>query len=144
MSNNDTAVPIQEGLFTGPANAPQLVGGHCGACGGWHFPAQENCPRCGALGVTRKPLSRRGLLWTWTIQTFAPPAPPYRGTVENFVPFGVGYIELPEGLRVQGRLTVNEASRLKIGMPMELTFETMGTDARGRPLLGYAFAPAAA
>ena len=140
---DSASVPIADDLFTGPADTPQLVGGHCSACGGWHFPAQENCPHCAALGVQRQPLSRRGTLYTWTIQTFAPPAPPYRGAVEGFEPFGVGYIELPEGLCVEGRLTVNDPARLRIGMPMTLTLEPFGTDAQGRRVLGYAFAPSA-
>jgi uncharacterized OB-fold protein len=120
------------------------VGGHCSACSGWHFPPQENCPHCAAMAVERKPLSRRGSLWTWTVQTFPPPVPPYRGPVDDFVPFGVGYVELPEGLCVQGRLTVNDGARLRIGMPMELTLEAWGRDEQGRTLMGYAFAPAAA
>jgi uncharacterized protein len=141
---NASQIPIAEGLVTGPASAPQLIGGHCTACGGWHFPAQANCPHCAATTVERTPLSRRGSLWTWTVQTFPPPVPPYRGPVEDFVPFGVGYVELPEGLCVQGRLTVNDGAHLRIGMPMELTLEAWGTDEQGRSLMGYAFAPAAA
>jgi uncharacterized OB-fold protein len=140
--NTALAVPIAEGLFTWPCDAPQLIGGHCADCGGWHFPAQDNCPHCASLGVERRPLSRRGTLWTWTVQAFPPPVPPYRGPVEDFVPFGVGYIELPEGLRVQARLTVNDPARLAIGMPMALTVEPFGSDAQGRTVLNFAFAPA--
>jgi uncharacterized OB-fold protein len=134
-------VPVQEGLFTWPSAEPQLIGGRCTQCGGFHFPAQANCPHCAGEAVEQQPLSRRGTLWTWTIQTFPPPVPPYRGPVEGFVPFGVGYVELPEGLRVQGRLTVNDPARLKIGMPMELTIEPFGIDERGREILAYGFAP---
>jgi len=138
-------VPVQDGLFTWPSAAPQLIGGRCAQCGGHHFPVQANCPHCAALSVERTPLSRRGTLWTWTVQTFPPPVPPYRGPVDDeFVPFGVGYIELPEGLRVQARLTVNDAAQLKIGMPMELTLEPFGRDEAGREVLVYAFAPVAA
>lgn len=136
-------LPVAEGLFTGPAAAPRLLGGHCSACGGWHFPAQDNCPHCAALAVERKPMSRRGTLWTWTLQTFAPPVPPYRGPVDDFVPFGVGYIELPEGLCVQGRLTVNDPALLSIGMPMELTLQPWHIDEQGHQRMGYAFAPVA-
>lgn len=139
--NTHQQVPVDDGLFTGPADAPQLIGGHCADCGGWHFPVQANCPHCAGLAVERQPLSRRGTLWTWTVQTFPPPVPPYRGPVEDFVPFGVGYVELPEGLCVQGRLTVNDAARLEIGMAMELTLEPFGIDAQGHEIVGYAFAP---
>ncbi|HEX6704684.1 MAG TPA: OB-fold domain-containing protein [Albitalea sp.] len=142
--NTLAQVPVEEGLFTGPAEAPQLIGGHCADCGGWHFPAQDNCPHCASLAVHRTPLSRRGRLWTWTVQTFAPPVPPYRGDVEGFMPFGVGYVELPEGLCVQGRLTVADAALLTIGMPMELRLEPWHVDDQGRQVMGYAFAPLAA
>jgi uncharacterized OB-fold protein len=137
-------VPIQDGLFTWPSAAPQLIGGRCTQCGQFHFPVQANCPHCAALSIDATPLSRRGTLWTWTLQTFAPPVPPYRGPVDDFVPFGVGYIELPEGLRVQGRLTVNDPAQLAIGMPMELTLAPFGLDDEGREMLIYAFAPVAA
>ena len=135
-------VPVADGLFTWPSATPQLIGGHCTECSGWHFPVQANCPHCAGRAIARTPLSRRGTLWTWTLQTFAPPVPPYRGPVENFVPFGVGYVELPEGLRVQGRLTVNDAARLKIGMTMELILEPWRVDEQGRQVMGFAFAPA--
>ena len=137
-------VPIQDGLFIWPSPAPQLIGGRCTVCGQFHFPVQANCPHCAALSVDATPLSRRGTLWTWTVQTFAPPVPPYRGPVDDFVPFGVGYIELPEGLRVQGRLTVNDPAQLAIGMAMELTLAPFGIDDEGREVLVYAYAPVAA
>jgi uncharacterized OB-fold protein len=73
-----------------------------------------------------------------------PPVPPYTGPVENFQPFGVGYIELPDGLVVEGRLTVADAAQLKIGMDMELVLETFKLDADGNEIISYAFAPAAA
>ena len=68
-------IPVENGLFIGPPSAPQLIGGHCSDCGGWHFPAQANCPHCASLSVQRRPLERRGSLWTWTVQSFAPPVP---------------------------------------------------------------------
>jgi uncharacterized OB-fold protein len=86
-------------------------------------------------------MSRNGTLWTWTVQGFAPPVPPYVGETLDFRPFGVGYVELPEGLCVQARLTVGDPQRLRIGMPMALTTEVLRT-AAGEPLLSYAFRPA--
>jgi uncharacterized protein len=137
-------VPIQDDLYTWPSPVAQLIGGRCRRCGGLHFPVQANCPHCSELSIEPTPLSRRGTLWTWTVQTFAPPVPPYRGPIDGFVPFGVGYVELPEGLRVQGRLTVNDPARLRIGMEMELTLEPFGLDDEGREVLVHAFAPVAA
>ena len=51
-----------------------------------------------------------------------PKAPPYLpGGVEEFEPYGVGYVELPGEVRVETRLTESDPERLRIGMTMELT-----------------------
>ena len=51
-----------------------------------------------------------------------PKAPPYlEAGVEEFEPYGVGYIELPGEVRVEARLTESDPERLRIGMAMELT-----------------------
>ena len=51
-------------------------------------------------------LPRRGRLWAWTTQDFPPPSPPYAGpTGDDFVPFGVGYVELAGEVKVETRLT---------------------------------------
>jgi uncharacterized OB-fold protein len=136
-------IPIKEDLFTGPSAAPQLIGGRCPACSEHHFPLQQNCPSCAGREVESVKLSRSGKLWTWTIQNFVPPVPPYTGEVKNFKPFGVGYIELPEGLVVEGRLTVSDASKLHIGMDMELVLEPFRIDEQGNEIVSFAFAPIA-
>ncbi len=137
------AIPIQDGLFTWPADAPQLMASRCASCGEVTFPRQEACPSCTARKAEEILLSPRGRLWTFTIQRFPPPVPPYEGEAdrEKFVPFGVGYVELPEGVRVEARLTENDPERLAIGMEMELVVEPFGRDEAGRELLTFAFRP---
>ena len=139
-------VPIDEGLFFGPLDAldtPRLKGSRCGACGETTFPAQKGCPSCTAQGCEEIELSPRGTLYTWTIQRFPPP-PPYVGDTENFVPFAVGYIELPEGVRVEARLLGADADSLAIGMEMEIAVEPFSVDGEGREVVTFAFAPVAA
>ena len=136
-------VPIDAGLFAGSLESPRLRGSRCGACGETTFPAQQGCPSCTAQGCDEVELSPRGTLYTWTIQRFPPPVP-YAGDTENFVPFAVGYIELPEGVRVESRLTESDASRLSIGMEMELAIEPFAVDDEGRDIVPFAFAPVAA
>ena len=80
-------------------------------------------------------MPRRGTLWTWTTQGFEPPSPPYVAGEGEFVPYAVGYVELPGFLRVEGRLTESRPERLRIGMPMEVLVSGNG----GRP--SFAFAP---
>jgi uncharacterized OB-fold protein len=136
-------IPIHEGLFTWPAERPELLGSRCRACGELAFPAQASCPACTGDATDRIPLSRSGTLWTWTIQRFPPPSPPFTGDRERFVPFGVGYVELPEGIRIEARLTENDPDALRIGMPMELVVEPFDVDADGNERMSFAFRPAA-
>ena len=65
------------------------------------------------------------------------------GDRERFEPFGVGYVELAEGVRVESRLTVNDPAELRIGMKMELVIEPFDHDADGNERMIFAFRPAA-
>jgi len=143
MSHATTGpVPIDQGLFTGPVDAPRLVASRCDACGELTFPRQASCPACTSRKVGDVHLGRRGTLWTWTVQRFPPPRP-YIGDADRdaFVPYGVGYVELPEGIRVEGRLTGVEPEDLRIGMEMELVAEPFRA-ADGGERLTFAFRPA--
>jgi uncharacterized OB-fold protein len=55
----------------------------------------------------------------------------------------VGYVELPEGIRIEARLTENDPDALRIGMPMELVVEPFDVDADGNERMSFAFRPAA-
>lgn len=113
------AVPVAEGLFTWPSDRPALIGSSCRQCGTTTFPAQGSCPRCTAVDMQERPLDRVGTLWSFTVQGFRP-KPPYAGPAE-FVPFGVGYVQLPAaGVIVESVLTEADPAALELGMPMEL------------------------
>jgi len=43
--------PIVTGLFTWPADEPQLIGARCEDCGAKTFPAQGYCPRCAGTAM---------------------------------------------------------------------------------------------
>jgi uncharacterized OB-fold protein len=88
-------------------------------------------------------LPRRGTLWTFTTQEFLPKSPPYAGdeTAETFVPYGVGYVQLGDEVKVEGRLTESDVSRLQIGMPMELTFVPLRRTPEGDEVVTFAFSP---
>jgi uncharacterized OB-fold protein len=112
MTKTHSAQPIDPDVIGGTPEEPRLIGSVCARCA----------------------------LWSWTIQCFAPKAPPYLpGGVDEFEPYGVGYIELPGEVRVEARLTESDPERLRIGMPMELTLIPVP----GAPdKLTFAFGPA--
>lgn len=136
-------IPVKEGLFTWPSDRPQLIASRCSACEDVAFPRQQSCPDCSSDDVEEILLSRRGTVWTWTIQNFPPPIPPYAGSGDRdtFIPYGVAYIELPEGIRVEARLTENDPEKLSIGMEMELVIEKFADDDEGNELVTFAFQP---
>ena len=139
MSNQ---VPIAEGLFTWPAANPALLGSRCKDCGIATFPAADSCMACSGQNVSVEELPGRGTLWTWTVQQFMPKTP-YKSneTMENFTPYGVGYLELPGGVRVEGRLTENDPGKLHIGMEMDVVFEPYRTDDNGDEVISFFFKP---
>lgn len=137
-----TQVPVGDGIFTWPSDHPTLLGSRCKNCGNHMFPVQDGCPRCMSDESEEVELATRGALWSWTVQGFPPKSPPYLGaTGDDFEPYGVGYVELPEQVRVEARLTEADPDRLRIGMEMELVIDSLGLDDAGNELITYAFAP---
>ena len=137
-----TTVPVADGVFALNDGVPTLLGSRCTNCNNHMFPRQRGCPKRMSDQQVDVELGNRGTLWTWTVQAFPPKAPPYLGPVgDDFVPFGVGYVELPGEVRVEARLTEADPDKLEIGMPMELVPQTLCTDDDGNDVVTYAFAP---
>jgi uncharacterized OB-fold protein len=138
-----TTILVAEGIVTS-LDDPRLIGSRCGDCAIVTFPRQDSCPRCGSTAMAEHLLARRGRLWAWTTQSFPPPAPPYLGpTGREFVPFGVGYVDLGD-VKVELRLTESDPARLEHGMEMELTVVPLRTDDDGNEVVTPAFRPVAA
>lgn len=134
-------IPIKQGLFEWGEDGPHLLGSRCRLCGEVVFPANPACPQCCQQTTEVIPLSRRGILYSFTIQRFKPP-PPYGGP-EPFKPYGVGIIELPEGLRVTSVLEESDPIKLHVGMEMELVITKFFEDEEGNEILAYKFRPVA-
>ena len=69
-------------------------------------------------GVT---LPAEGVLWTWTVQRFAPKSPPYVPPVDGFRPFALGYVELDGGPRVAAVLDVPGTVHIGMRLRVEAT-----------------------
>ena len=130
-------VAVRAGLFT-DGDTPALLGSRCASCGAHHFPCHDTCPYCAADGPVPAELTGAGSLWAWTAVTAAPPG--YQGPV----PYGVGVVELPEGIRVITHLTVSDPAALALGQAMELRVVPLHTDAEGNEVVTYSFAPVGA
>ena len=122
-------VLVREGLFR-DGEPPALLASRCTNCGNVLFPRVDACTYCSAEDPEPVELAQPGTLWAWTAVTAPPPG------YEGEVPFGVGVVELPEGVRVIGRLTESDPGALAAGEPMELRIVTLHDD-----VVTYAFAP---
>jgi uncharacterized OB-fold protein len=136
--------PVAEGLFTWPSEQPRLLGGRCRGCDLITFPQQSFCPRCGGAEIGQHEIGATARLWTWTTQEFLPKSPPYIGreSAKDFIPFAIGYLEIPGELRLEARLTDVEFSELAIGLEMTVTTVPFAVDEDGTEVITFAFRPA--
>jgi len=90
-----------------------LTGSRCRHCGTVAFPVARGCQSCGHRSTETLELSRTGTVWGFTVQRFAPKSPPYVVPDGGFVPFAVGYVELPEGVKVEAVLDCTDFAELE-------------------------------
>ena len=132
------AAPVVEGWFTTGTDGqrPSLLGGRCTTCGTTTFPAptaQALCPdpACPGESFETVPLSPRGTVWSYTDARYQPP-PPYVPTVgegEEYAPFALAAVELPEGIVVLGQVAEGwGVDDLRVGSEVELVVEPLYTD----------------
>jgi uncharacterized OB-fold protein len=127
-----TRVPFKEGLFEEGDGGPRLIGSRCRACGQVLFPAKPVCLNCNSADIETIHLGRDGSLYAYT--TVYLPS-------EHFPPpYAVGWIELPEGMRVFSQVRGWQETPLKIGMPMRMSIETLWQDGDNE-VTGYVFRP---
>ncbi|WP_436317315.1 Zn-ribbon domain-containing OB-fold protein [Variovorax sp. LjRoot84] len=102
---------------------PLFACSHCPACGFNNFPPSDVCPQCWSRNLQVKELSRTGVLYSFSSQL-----------LEGEKHF-VGYVDLPEGVRVFGRLTGNEPQQPSCGIPVRFSSVQ---PASGRPSFVFA------
>lgn len=139
-----TRIPVVEGVFADTPDGPRLIGSRCTACGTPHFPRTPVCrnPGCGSSDVEDLLLGPEGELWSFTIQHYKPP-PPMRFD-DPFIPYAIGLVDLPEGLRVLTMMSAPDPAQLRIGMKVELVLEPLYHDDSGNEVVTWKFRSASA
>jgi len=141
----DTAkkqLPIKEGMMKlpqSPSDKGSLIGCKCQKCGELFFVKREICENCQSQDLKEMTLSDTGKLYAFSVMYY--PAPPPYKPANPFVPFGIGWVELPEGLVIYSLLTENDASKLKVGMKMDLVFNKFSEDKDGNDIMVPMFKP---
>ncbi len=121
MEGGKKQVPVREGLWT-DEEKPQLVGSEC-------------------QGSSFKDikLSRRGKIYSYSVVMQRPPV--YYRAAE--VPYALGWVELPEGVRVETLFTGCNPDEIKVGMTVEMLVDKLHTEEDGSEVLCYKFRPVA-
>ena len=107
------------------ARQHQLVILRCRSCGFYiHYPKRA-CPRCAGNDIEPSRVSGHGVVHSFTI-CHHKGAPGF----EERVPFVVVLVELVEqpGLRLVANIVGCDAGTVRIGMPVEVTFEDVSGD----------------
>jgi uncharacterized OB-fold protein len=119
-------VPAVDGWFT-TDDDPHLIGARCPSCGTYAFPPELSAcpnPNCESFDeLERVPLSRRGRVWSFTVNHYA--APPPALSADPFEPYAVAAVELDEErIVILGRVADGSAlDALSVGDPMEIVVE---------------------
>lgn len=139
MQTSATRRAVRENLLSEPLSdlsKVTLMGSRCSSCSETSLGVNAICPNCGNQTVAPLPLSKVGTLWTYTVVRHKPPGD-YKGP-DPFVPFGLGLVELPEGVRVLSPLE-GPPEQLKIGLKME--FHAFVRSDERDPVVQFAFKP---
>ncbi len=111
-------------------SAPYLKGYRCKKCGKLDFPKLSPCPLCWGEDFEMVPLSRKGKLYSF--------ADIYIGQPGMNTPYIVGYIDLPEDIRIFAQLD-GEVQTFKCDEDVELTTGPIRMNQDGLPIISYKF-----
>lgn len=130
-ADKNASIPVfRAGVMQKGPDGLRLLGSYCPSCERIHFPRTKICLVCLAANVEHRELSQEGELECFT--TVHMPAanidPPYM----------VGYVRLPEGLRIFAPIRANGRD-LRVGMRMRLSEYRLGRG--GTEWLAYCFTP---
>ena len=127
---------IEKSWFTHTKDEVVLVGSKCSDCAKVFFPKKKICPECFEGKLRDIPLSKKGRLHTYTQSVMGP--------TDIQKPYVIGFIDLPEGIKLFAMIVDCEPwdQVLKIDMEMEMVVGPVKRDTHGNEIIGYMFKPA--
>jgi uncharacterized OB-fold protein len=129
---NTARIPIRGNAFVESANGLVLRANRCKACGQIFFPGTALCFACLGTDLEDLMLSRRGKLHSYTIS--------HMPSAHFAAPYAVGYVDMPEGVRIFTPLKMIEDKPFKIGMDVEVFEDLLWTEGATQ-VYGYKFMP---
>ncbi len=111
-----------------------LIGGKCKKCGKYTFPKYLACPFCFSDEIEEAPLSKTGKLHSYTMVR--------RSMPEFRVPYGLGLVDFPEGVRVMAQIDKDYIEGLELDSDMEVEIGPVRIGKDGEDQYSYKFKPA--
>ncbi|HET8846637.1 MAG TPA: Zn-ribbon domain-containing OB-fold protein [Ktedonobacteraceae bacterium] len=100
------------------AREHRLMIQRCGACGSAHWPVRSHCSVCLSNDLAWVQASGKGTLYTFSLMHQI-----YHPGFAAEAPYNVAEVDLEEGLRVISTIIGCDNAELRIGMPLQVTFE---------------------
>ena len=125
-------VPIREGTFIDTPDGGILLANKCKSCGQTFFPKAQLCLSCFQEDMEEITLSRKGKLYSYTVA--------HMPSTHFEPPYAIGYVDMPEGVRVFAPLIMMEDKPLQVDMDMEMVIEKLWEE-KGKDVIGYKFKP---
>src|SRR2546430_921184 len=115
---DDASAPFFEATTRG-----KLLLQRCDACRAWMWPVHPRCVECFSPRVSWAEASGRATLFTFAVvhQLYDP-------SFADEIPYNVAVVELEEGVRMTTNVVGCAKDELRIGMPLEMTFERLSDE----------------
>ncbi|MEW6262071.1 MAG: OB-fold domain-containing protein [Thermodesulfobacteriota bacterium] len=127
---------IEKNWFRDFGQGLALTASRCRDCRRVFFPPKVVCPNCFDGELETVPLSRKGRLHAF--------AQCHMGPADMEKPYLIGFIDLPEGIKLFSVLTECEPwpEVLQVGLEMEMVLGVIKHDPDGQAIYSYKFKPA--
>jgi uncharacterized protein len=106
----------EDGAFWQAAKVHRLVAQYCTSCGHWQYPALPVCAGCLEQTLQWDSVTPQGTIWSFATYHRA-----FHPGFKADLPYTVGIIETPEGVKFTGRL-LGDRSAFAIGAKVTVKF----------------------
>jgi uncharacterized OB-fold protein len=109
--------------FFAGAREGKLMLMRCESCGAFRMPSRDRCDVCWSTDTSWVQASGRGTVYTFGIMHQV-----YHPGFKEEIPYNISVVELEEGPRMISNVTGCANSAIRVGMPVEVTFEHINAD----------------